>query len=115
MIMYISDHSLLACSDGSFDPKVGLGSHSWLFADPEGMLLWSGAGPSDGHPNLMSSYRTELGGVTTILYLISVLVQNSDILDGSVTIYCDNQGALDNIFAEFPKWGIYPLLEVDYD
>lgn len=30
-------------------------------------------------------------------------------------LYCDNEGALENVFDEFPKRGIYPLLARDYD
>jgi hypothetical protein len=103
------------CCDGSFNPNDGSGSHAWIFADPDGMVLWSGAGPDDGHPTLMSSYRTELGGLTAVLYLLSVVVKATSSAAGSATIFCDNKVALENIFDEFPKRGIYPLLQADYD
>ena len=31
-------------------------------------LIWSGAGPDDCHPDLMSSYRSELGGLTAVYF-----------------------------------------------
>ena len=49
--------TLVACSDGSYDPMTKRGSHGWLFAN-EGHQdpLFQGAGPDDCHTTLMSSY-----------------------------------------------------------
>ena len=112
---YIEDGTLLTCSDGSFDPELGTGSQAWLFADKTGHLLWSGAGPIDGNPDMVTSYRSKLGGITTILFLLQQIVAFFGISTGAVTLYCDNQGALDNVFDEYPRRGIYPKLERDYD
>ena len=61
--------TLLACSDGSFYPEACTGSHGWVLATEQQTLL-QGAGPDDGHPSLMSSYRSELGGLLAVLYII---------------------------------------------
>ena len=111
----IRNHSLLACSDGSFSKYERRGSHAWIFADCEGISLLQGAGPIDGHPLLLTPYRTELGGILSLLYLVNVIVRSTDLREGTVTIFCDNQAALENIFSESPKRGIYPLLAADYD
>jgi len=42
-------------------------------------------------------------------------VEYCKIATGSVVFYCDNEGALDNVFDEFPKRGIYLLFARDYD
>ena len=66
-------------------------------------------------PEGVTSYRSELGGITAILYIFQQIVLHLDITSGSVMLYCDNKGALENVFNEQPKRGIYPLLERDYD
>jgi len=112
---YIRDGTLLTCSDGSFESETGMASHAWVFSDKHGHLLWGGAGPIDGNPDMGSSYRSELGGALTVLFLLQQIVDYYEITSGSVMFYCDNQSALDNIFDEYPKRGIYPLLAPDYD
>ena len=115
MAAYISDGTLLSCSDGSHDPEIGKGSHGWLFSDSDGNILWSGSGPIDCHPDLLSSYRSELGGILTILAILKMIIDSYEITAGSITLYCNNQGALDNVFDKQPKRGIFPLLQRDFE
>ena len=112
---HISDQSLLVCSDGSFSQRSGTGSHAWVFSTKEGDILLQGAGPIDCIPELLSSYRPELGGITSNLFLLTVIVRLFDLKEGGVTLFCDNKSALENVFDSVPKRGIYPLLAVDYD
>lgn len=44
-----------------------------------------------------------------------MITDSFNIVTGGVIIYCDNQGALDNVFNKTPKRGIFHLLERDYD
>ena len=113
--VYIEEGSLLTCSDGSTDVEQGTSCQAWVFSDKDGHVLWGGAGPIDGDPAKVTSYRSELGGITSILFLLSQVIEHLEIKSGSVTLYCDNQGALSNVFDEYPKRGIFPLLERDYD
>mmetsp|Transcript_16534 Transcript_16534/g.23564 ORF Transcript_16534/g.23564 Transcript_16534/m.23564 type:complete len:1161 (+) Transcript_16534:4649-8131(+) len=113
--IYIKEGSLLTCSDGSSDPALGTACQAWVMADKDGHVLWGGVGPIDGNPEWVTSYRSELGGITAILYILQQMVLHLDITSGSVMLYCDNKGALENVFDEQPKRGIYPLLERDYD
>mmetsp|Transcript_24137 Transcript_24137/g.34594 ORF Transcript_24137/g.34594 Transcript_24137/m.34594 type:complete len:1267 (+) Transcript_24137:682-4482(+) len=115
IITNIISGTLLVCSDGSFSPHSGTGSHAWVFATAEGQALLQGAGPIDCHPEHLSSYRPELGGITSLLFLLTVVVRLGAIANGQVKLYCDNKSALENVFEEIPKRGIYPLLAVDYD
>ena len=103
----ISDQTLLVCSDGSFSPCSGTGCHAWVFSTPEGDILMKGAGPIDCLPQLLSSYRPEMGGITANLFILSVIVKLFGLTDGSVTLYCDNKSALETVFD--------PLLAVDCD
>jgi len=111
----LRSHSLLACSDGSFSRHAKKGSHAWIFATHDGIPLLQGAGPIDGHPLLLSPYRTELGGILALLYLLNVIVRCNELREGTVTLFCDNKTALENVFDENPKRGIYPMLAADYD
>ena len=113
--VYIQEGSLLTCSDGSHEPETDSACQAWLFSDQYGHLLWSGAGPTDGNPDMLSSYRSELAGITTILFLLREITNYLEITTGSAILYCDNMGAVENVFEEYPKRGIYPLLERDYD
>mmetsp|Transcript_11344 Transcript_11344/g.16325 ORF Transcript_11344/g.16325 Transcript_11344/m.16325 type:complete len:158 (-) Transcript_11344:730-1203(-) len=83
--------------------------------DKTGHIIWHGAGPTDGNPDMITSYRSELAGITILLFLLQQIVKHQELRSGTVILYCDNQGALDNVFALYPKRGIYPLLERDYD
>jgi len=115
VVAHIQSGTLLVCSDGSFHPHRGIGSHAWVFATSTGQILLQGAVPVDCHPKDLSSYRPELGGITSLLFLLTVITKISAITSGQVTLYCDNQSALENVFTSTPKRGIYPLLAVDYD
>jgi hypothetical protein len=110
----IKQGSLLSCSDGAYCPITNKGSHSWLFSNNTKQLLASGAGPTDGHPILMSSYRTELGGILTALYIIHRICDYYHTLSGKVTLFCDNKGAVSSSFKQAIP-GISPFLSSDYD
>jgi hypothetical protein len=74
----------------------------------------AGAGPADGHPLLMSSYRTELGGLLAVLYIIHRICHHYQVTQGQAKCYCDNKGAVTNTFAPRQR-GITPFLNTDYD
>jgi len=113
--MYIREGSLLTCSDGSHEPEIDFACQAWVFADSTGHILWCGFGPTDGNPSMLSSYRSELAGITELLFLIQLIVQHLEITTGTVTLFCDNTSALGNVFDLYPKRGIYPMLQRDYD
>ena len=104
--VYLHKGSLLTCSNGLHEEETGYASHAWVFSDSAGHILWCRFGPIDGHPDMLSSYRSELGGVTTLLFLLWHIVQHLDITTGTVTLFCDNTSALGNVFDPYPKRGI---------
>jgi hypothetical protein len=96
---YIKAGSLLTCSDGGFNPNEGTGCQAWVFADSEGHLLWGSAGPNDGNPEQHSAYRSELGGITIVLYLLQQLVEHLELQAGKVTLrnYLDGIRAVEGV------------------
>jgi hypothetical protein len=106
--------SLLACSDGSFFPEEHTGSHGWVLASTDQQILLQGAGPDDGHPRLMSSYRSELGGLLAVLYTIYRICQHYHVTSGKLRYYCDNKGVLTNVFSPLAP-GLAPYLQTDAD
>ncbi len=92
----IVNDSLHICTDGSYNPEASTGSHGWVFAS-ERTKLWHGAGPSDGHPSLMSPYRAELSGLVAGLHILTTICQQGNIVTGSATMYCDCEKAIKNV------------------
>lgn len=107
--------TLVACNDGAHDKQLSLASHGWVFASS---LLESpittGAGPVDGNPSLLSSYRAELSGILGTLYIISRVCLYYNVTQGNFKLYCNNKGALKNAFSPIPS-GITPYLQTDHN
>jgi hypothetical protein len=100
--------TLVTCSDGSYFPESHTGSHGWVVATNDRKRLLKGAGPGDGHPALMSSYRSELGGLLAVLYTIYHICQHYQVQNGKMKYHCDNKGVLTDaipvtILAEWVK------------
>jgi hypothetical protein len=94
----LTTNNLYICADGSYFADYQQGSHAWVFSTSDKTILWKGAGPSFSHPDVMSPYRAELSGLTSILFILLWVTTFNSIETGSVTIYCDNTSALDRIF-----------------
>jgi hypothetical protein len=106
--------TLLACSDGSYSQESYTGSHSWVIASADKKLLLQHTGPGDGHPKLMPSYQSELGGLLAVLYTIYCICQHFQVTSGKMKYHCDNKGVLTNVFSPTPP-GITPYLQTDAD
>jgi hypothetical protein len=89
----IQEGSLLACCDGSYSPITKLSSHGWVLADQTN-IFWRGAGPVDGHRNLTSAYRAELGGFVAILHILISICTFHQTTGGSIIIYGDCLSAI---------------------
>lgn len=87
----ISSDSLLVCCDGSYSPDSRLSSHGWVIASKE-FQLWKGVGPVDGHSDLNSAIRAELGGIVALLHVLLCICNT-----GNITLYCDHQSALNKM------------------
>ncbi len=74
----------------------------------------AGAGPDDGHPWSLSSYRLELGGILAALYIIHRISVCYQVSSGKAKLYCDNKWAVNKVFGS-PARGITPFLTADHD
>jgi hypothetical protein len=77
-------------------------------------MISQGAGPTDGHAPLLSSYRTELSGIITALYIIYRICDYYHLDSGKATLFCDNKGVIRKTFQP-QQLGITPFLSSDYD
>jgi hypothetical protein len=100
LITAMTDNKLHICADGSYVKEIRQGSHAWVFADNQRHILWKGAGPSMGHTSVMTPYRAELSGLTSIPFLLLWVCNEHDVESGDVTIYCDNISALNQVFTK---------------
>jgi len=107
-------YTLLACSDGAYDKDSGKGSLHWVFSSNLEQNISSGAGPVDGHPLLMSSYRAKLCGILAVLYIIHHICNYYHISHGTVICYCNNKGAVWNVHWPI-HLGITPYIDTDHD
>jgi hypothetical protein len=62
---------LLMATDGSV--VFGGGYHIWLITTTDEKVILSGGGPDDWEPLLMTSYRSELGGLASALAVLGML------------------------------------------
>lgn len=115
LALELQEGTLIACSDGSHDPDNQIASHGVVFASSLlQQTLVSIAGPVDGHPKLVTSYRAELSGIIACLYLVYRICQYFQLNSGKILLYCDNKGALENSFRPIYP-GVTPYLKTDHD
>jgi hypothetical protein len=100
LITAMTENKLHICADGSYVKETKQGSHAWVFADNQRQILWKGAGPSMGHSAVMTQYRAELSGLTSILFLLLRICNEHDVEGGDVIVYCDNISALNQVFTK---------------
>jgi ribonuclease HI len=86
------EQDLIVDTEGSV--VFGVGYHSWVVVTDNEKVLLKGGGPDDGDQLLMTSYRSELGGITSGLAVIGTLVRSGKIKVKSVKLVCDNEAAV---------------------
>jgi hypothetical protein len=94
----MSNRKLRAASDGSFDPKMEIASFGWQLLG-NGNILVRGAGPVDGIPDLLSSTRAELFGVSAIFEFLFHFCKYSNLLSSTsrVILWVDNRAAITKV------------------
>jgi hypothetical protein len=112
----IMSGDLHVCADGAYMPNLQQGAQAWVFATPDQTILWKNVGPSPGLPITMTPYRAELCGLVSTLFTIHWVCRSANISHGHVTIYCDNESALRQMFTPTrPTNNPYKLLKADID
>jgi hypothetical protein len=79
--------------DGSV--VFGVSYHSWVVSTDNKQVLLTGGGPDDGDQYIMTSYRSELGGIVIGLAVSGTLVRSGKIKVKSVKLVCDNEAAIE--------------------
>jgi len=111
----LTEKTLVVCSDGACDTSQAVSSYATALAS--GLLhsqLATVVGLVDGHPALVTSYRAELSGIIATLYNIYRICSYYHIVEGGMTLYCDNKGALRNAFKQI-KPGATRYFNTDHD
>jgi hypothetical protein len=83
---------LIIATDGSV--LFGVGYHGWVLAPKEETILLRGGGPDHGIQSLMTSYRSELGGLVAGLAVLCTLFRSGTLNIRSIRFICDNESAV---------------------
>jgi uncharacterized protein YozE (UPF0346 family) len=103
---------IILATDGSV--LFGVGYHSWVIATSDEYILLTGGVPDDGDPLLMTSYRSELGGLATGLAVLGTLARSGLINIRLVKCVCDNKSAILASNRQ-PTDSIFHKMETDFD
>jgi len=88
-----------AVSDGSY--KDGSGTAAWMIQDMTSKNILSGTAIIPGHSSDQSTYRSELGGIFSIVAMIHNICAYYNITKGQIQIACDGLGPLTQCFAKY--------------
>lgn len=92
----IQEGTLLACCDGSYSPTTKQNSQGWVLAN-QTITFWHGAGPVDGHKDLVSAYRAELCGFVAILQTLTSICTFHQFTNGTIIVYGDCLSAINKL------------------
>jgi hypothetical protein len=93
---------------------LGVGYHSWLVSTKDEHIFLHGCGPYDGDSLYMTSYRSELGGISAGLAVIGVLARSGRINIKSVRLVCNNEAEAKRCNKKLTS-SIYHSTESDLD
>jgi hypothetical protein len=83
---------LIIANDGSV--LFGVGYHGWVLATKEESILLRGGGTDDGIQSLMTSYRSEVGGLVAGLTVLGTLFRSGAMNIRSIRFICDKESAV---------------------
>jgi hypothetical protein len=86
------EQDFIVATDGSV--FFGVGYHSRVVATDNEKVILKGGGPDDGDQLLMTSYRSEVGGIANVLAVIGTLVRSGKSKVESVKLVCENEAAV---------------------
>ena len=92
------DLSLIGGSDGGYREAEDQAAHAFTVRTANEDILFEGAGPTDGYP--MSSYRTELMGLFSVMVSLDAIRQLFPVRRKRVIpieVFCDNQSSVNMI------------------
>jgi hypothetical protein len=80
---------LIIATDGSL--LFGVGYHGLVLENKEETILLLGGGPNDRIQSLMTSYRSELGGLVAGLTVLGTLFRSGAMNIRSIRFICDKE------------------------
>jgi hypothetical protein len=83
---------LIIATDGSV--IFGVGYHGWVLETKEETLILRGGGHNDGIQSLMTSCRSELGGLVAGLTVLGTLFRSGAMNIRSIRFICNNESAV---------------------
>jgi hypothetical protein len=83
---------LIIATDGSV--LFGVRYHGWVLETKEETILLRGGGTDDGIQSLMTSYRSELGGLVAGLAVLGTLFRSGAMNIRSIRFIWDNESAV---------------------
>jgi hypothetical protein len=86
------ERDFIVATDGSV--VFGVGYHSWVVVTDNKKVLLKVGGPDDRDQLLMTSYRSELGGIAIVLAVIGTLVRSGKIKVKAVKLVCENEASV---------------------
>jgi hypothetical protein len=91
-----------------------VGYHGWVLSTEEETILLRGGGPDDIIQSLMTSYRSEPGGLVPCLAVLGTLFRSGTMNIRSIRFICDNESAVTS--ARRPKSeSIFHNTKCDWD
>jgi hypothetical protein len=106
------DQNIIAAMDGSV--VFGVEYHSWVVAMEKEQVLLTWGDPDDGDQLLMTSYRSELGGIDSGIAVIYTLARSGKIKVKTVKFMCDNEAVI-NACRRKRTQSVFHRTEGDHD
>jgi hypothetical protein len=72
----------------------GVGYHSWVLTSKDKHILVYVGGQDDGDHFLKALYRSELGGIASVLAVLGALARSGKVKVQSVKLVCDNEALI---------------------
>ena len=91
-----------AISDGSYHPDSRIGTSGFILRGLNRHLSAAGANVIPGSPEEQSSYRSELGGISGVLAVVSATCDKYDLQEGCITFGLDGEQALKKAKSGWP-------------
>eukprot|EP00956_Cyclotella_meneghiniana_P031964 scaffold85834_cov44-Cyclotella_meneghiniana.AAC.5 len=86
-----NSETLVACSDGSYDPIEQKAAFIWRIVTENEMGLTSGSTPVDTNPKYFNSYRAEFADLRGVIRHM----RKHDLHKKKITLYCDGKSCVD--------------------
>ena len=85
--------TLIACSDGSYDPITSKAAFNWRVVTDSETGLTQCSAPINTNPKYMNSYRAEYAGIRSLVKYLKA----RELYHKKITIYCDSKSCVNEL------------------